>query len=443
MYAVNSPVDYLSAYVSGGYVWLDQLFTVIDTTATSTTANGNRITVTNANLIVPNTPVLFTKVGAEIGDDILGGILAKTQYYVYEVSPEIEAGNFIVGNEYEISVLGTTDWNDAAGTVAVTYEVGDTFIAAIAGTGTGFAFGKQEFTITENRYPNQAEVLLSDATGIINVTEFEQVNVDRLWVTVNGYRVPSSSLRLNEFNNLSILTTVETGDQIIITSMMPTATPNEETYLLNVTTKNEPTVFRANIQTRTWLVHDLAYTDETIYLNDLSRVTDNVVQDVICPAEVDGKYNIGLTSDKNTICHLTVYNSTTSTSVNPSYLDIIIVDSAPILQISGQVSEGDSLIITSVVGRLIYINGEQIGFGECNLEENTLSQLSRGANGTGIQNYIPIYAEVFGLIPSNAMSDVLYSQVWNPVPGVYNQEEGDPLQIAYSPGADFLRTDRN
>jgi hypothetical protein len=443
LYAVNYPVDYLAAYVSGGYVWLDQLFTIVDTTATTTTANGNRITVNDTNIIVPNTPILFTKVGTNVGDNILGGILAKTQYYVYSVRPEVEAGNFITGNEYEITILGSTDWNTAAGTSAITYAVGDTFIAANAGTGTGFASGLQEFTITENRYPNQAEVDLVDATGLINVTEFEQANVDRLWVTVNGYRVPSSSLRMNPYNNLSILTTIQTGDQIIITSMIPTATPNQETYLLNVTTKNEPAVFRSNVQTRTWLTKGLNYTDQTIYLNDLTRVTDNVVQNVTCPAAVDGKYNIGLTSDKNVICHITVYNNTTSTTVNPANFKIIIVDAAPILQISGQVSVGDSLTITSVVGRLLYINGEQIGFGECDLALNTVSQLSRGANGTGVQNYIPKYSEVYGLIPGNMMSDVLYAETWNPIPGVYNTVEGDPLQIADTQGATFLRTDRN
>jgi hypothetical protein len=443
LYAVNYPVDYLTSYNSGGYVWLDQLFTIVDTTATKTTANGNRITVNDTNIIVPNTPILFTKLGTNAGDNILGGILAKTQYYVYVVNPEVEAGNFITGNTYEITILGSTNWNTAAGTSAVTYAVGDTFVAANAGTGTGFASGLQEFTITQNRYPNQAEVVLADATGSINVTEFEQVNVDRLWVTINGYRAPSSSLRVNPYNNLSILSTIQTGDQIIITSMMPTATPNEETYLLNVSTSNQPTVYRSNVQSQTWLTKPLKYTDQVIYLNDVSRVTDNVVQDVVCPAAVDGKYNIGLSSNKNSVCHIIVYNSTTSTTVNPANYKIVIVDSAPILQISGQVAEGNSLIVTSVVGRLVYINGEQIGFGECNLELNTISQLSRGANGTGVQEYTPKYSEVFGLIPSNMMTDVLYSQTWNPVPGVYNTEEGDPLQIAYTTGASFLRTDRN
>ena len=441
--ATNYPVTLVSSYTSGGYAWLDQLFTIVDTTATRTTANGNRITVGSTGILVANTPVLFTTYGANIGDNILGGILAKTQYYVYEVRPTVLAGSFIVGNSYQIVDLGTTNWNTAAGTSAVTYKVGDTFTAAAVGSGTGTATGLQEFTITANRYPNQAQVVLTDATGSVNVTEFQQVNVDRLWVTVNGYRVPSSSLKLNPFNNLSILTTIQTGDQVIVTSMMPTATPNEEVYLLNVTTSNEPTVYRANTQTRTWLTRPLKFTDEVVYLDDITRVTDNVVQNVTCPAAVDGKYNIGLTSDKNAICHVVVYNTTTSAVVNPANYKIVIVDAAPILQISSQVSAGNSLIVTSVVGRLVYINGEQIAFAECDLVNNTISQLTRGANGTGVRNYTPNYTEVFGIIPSNVMSDVLYSEVWNPIPGVYNQTDGDPLQIAYSQGADFLRTDRN
>jgi len=41
------------------------------------------------------------------------------------------------------------------------------------------------------------------------------------------------------------------------------------------------------------------------------------------------------------------------------------------------------------------------------------------------------------------MSSVLYDTVWNPIPGIYNYTEGDPLQIAYTAGAEFLRTDIN
>ena len=110
------------------------------------------------------------------------------------------------------------------------------------------------------------------------------------------------------------------------------------------------------------------------------------------------------------------------------------------MQISYQVSVGEVLTISSVEGRLLYVNGEQIGFRECDLVNNTVSGLQRGTNGTGTQTYIPLYSEAYGLVPNNRMTDVLYSSAWNSY--VYNTVEGDPLQISDTLGAGFLRTDR-
>jgi hypothetical protein len=440
--AVNYPVTFSSTYISGGYVWLDGLFTVSCTNTISTSSTGNRITVDSTDSLILNTPVYFTSIGESQGTDILGNILAKTEYYVLAVRPEVVADDFIVGNEYKIVELGDTDWNTCAGTVSVTYAIGDTFVAAATDSGTtGIATGLQEFTITANRFPDEAEVVLADATGSVDVSQFQQVDVDRLWVTINGYRVPSSLLRINEYNNLSILSTIGTGDEVIITSMMPTATPNENVYLLNVTTTNQPAVYRANTQTRTWLTHSLSFTDEVIYLNDATRVTDSVIQEVIAPAPVDGKYNIGLEANKNVICHITVYNNTTSTLVDPVNFKIIIVDLAPTLQISDEVSETDSLTITTLEGRLLFINGEQIAFAECDILNNTVSGLTRGANGTGEQTFIPKYSEVFGIIPTNRMTNVVYGDVWNSY--IYNPVDGDPLQISQTTGANFLKVDRS
>jgi hypothetical protein len=438
--AINYPVTFASSYISGGYVWLDQLFTVADTYTKSTASSNNRISVNDASGIVPGTPIYFTKMGTTTGENILGNIEANTEYYVLDTTPETTPSEFVEGNEYEITAVGDVNWNDigAVGTPVT----GLTFIKnSTAATGTGTALALQEFTITEQRYPNEAEFVLTDATGEVSVSQFQQVNVDRLWVTVNGYRVPSSSLRINEFNNLSILTTIVTGDEVIITSMMPTATPNEEVYLLNVSTTNQASVYRANTQTRTWLVQPLRNTDSTIYLNDASHVTNNVIQNVTTPAEVDGTYTIGLTANKGVICHVAIYNNTTSALVDPSNYSLTTFETAPIVVITDGVSEDDSLTITTTEGRLIYINGEQIGFNECDLETNTLSGLTRGANGTGEQTYIPLYSEVYGLIPDNRMPDVQYNQTWNPIPGVYNTVEGDPLQISQTVGANFLKVD--
>lgn len=67
----------------------------------------------------------------------------------------------IVGNYYEIRSLGSTtnaQWNTIAGTSAITYSVGDTFVAADIGVGTGVVFDPAIpsvaacVTITDERY---------------------------------------------------------------------------------------------------------------------------------------------------------------------------------------------------------------------------------------------------------------------------------------------------
>ena len=82
----------------------------------------------------------------------------------------------------------------------------------------------------------------------MNVTQWEQHDVQRLWVTVNGYRLPSSKLRVGVDNEVSILTEISPGDVVIMTNMIPNATPDEEIYLNAVNTTGEQSIYRANVQ---------------------------------------------------------------------------------------------------------------------------------------------------------------------------------------------------
>ena len=383
--AVNYPVTTVNSYVSGGYVWKDGLFTLITTTATASSSTGNVITVDSTSNLELNTPVIFTEFGQDVGDNILGGIIYGTTYYVKEV---------LSATTFRISAT----------------RGGDVFV-------------------------------LTNDTGSINVTQWEQTDVDRLWVTVNGYRLPSSKLRLNSDNNLSILTTIVAGDEVIITSMIPSATPNEEVYLLNVNQSNEPAVYRANTETRTWLTRNLDITNSTIYVYDVSRITDVVIQNNTTPAAVDGKYYIGLTADKNIISSITVFNATTGETIDSANFRLIIEDLAPILEIDGgsYITAGDELTITVLEGNLIMINGEQIKFTTVNFENNTISGLQRGANGTSANMFVPSNTEVYSLLSNNRMTDVNYSLTWNS--DIYNTVQGDPLQISITNAAEFLRTD--
>jgi hypothetical protein len=294
------------------------------------------------------------------------------------------------------------------------------------------------YNMTERQYFN-TQYNIPGAQVLTIENDWNQINVDRLWVTVNGYRVPSSAMSLDNNNQLTIEVPVTSSDMITITSMMPNATPNELTYMQTVNKLGEATVYRANSNTRTWLTSPLQNTDDTIYVEDITRITDQVVQNVTAPTAISGKTSIGLTSDKNTTVEITVYNATTDELIDPSAYSVEIVNLSPILQITSGVSTGDNLIVTSYVGNMLYVGGEQIMFSSIDVTANTVSGLQRGMNGTGEQAFISTYAEVYGFLPSNKLSQYEYNQTWNS--NIYNPVQGDPLQISETEAATFLNTD--
>jgi hypothetical protein len=374
--ATNYPVLEITSG-SGGYVWNDATYTLKTTTASATSNIDSSITCVSTAELVFNTPVIFT-------GTTFGNIVAGTTYYVQ-------------------LILSPTSFT-------------------ISATRNGAIF-----------------VLTTVPSGTMTITQWEQDNVDRLWVTVNGYRVPSSALFINPDNNLSILTTISPSDEVIITNMIPSATPGELVYIQNVNKSNEPSVYRANTKTRTWLTEPLFNTDSVIYVNDVTRITDTVLQTVISPVAVNGITSIGLTADKRSISQVIVYNTTTATYVATANYSVVVENLAPILKITIGVSVGDSLVITTIVGNVLYINGEQIKFTTVDLANNTLSGLMRGANGTGEQTFIPINTEIFGILPANRLIDALYYTTWNS--NDFNVVEGDPLQISNTVAAVFLNTD--
>jgi hypothetical protein len=384
--AVNFPVTTISAYTGGGYEWLTGLFTIYTTIATATTSGVNTITVNDTTGLIPQTPIIFTTTNTDVGTDVLGGIIAGQTYYILAV------------------IDGTT------------------------------------LTISDTRDSLDAVTLTTD-TGSVKVSQWEQMNVDRLWVTVNGYRIPSSNLYLNSDNDLSILTEIQTGDEVVITSMMPSATPNEQVYLTNVSTTNQASVYRAGTGTRTWLTHPLSNTDETIYVHDVTHLTDNVIQEVVAPAPVNGSIMIGLNADKNLISQVIVYNNTTDLLVPSTDYSIVLVDTAPQIQITTGVSTGDSITVTVLVGNLIYLNGEQIRFTSVDVLTNSITGLQRGTNGTGVTALSPEFTEVYGLLSGNLMDDASYAETWNSYN--YDPVDGDPLQISTTTGANFLNVNRN
>jgi hypothetical protein len=382
---VNYPVTTVSTYTGGGYIWQQGILYLASAYATSTTASTGRILVESTANLVENTPIYFSAAGEENGTNIMGGLIQGTTYFVHTV------------------------------------------------------YNLTEFSVTDEQYGNV--FTLTNDSGFINCTQWNQTNVNRVWATVNGYRVPSAKLRLSDFNELSILSTINPGDEIIITNMIPTATPNEEIYINFVNSANEGTVYRENVRNRTWLTQPIYDLSTTIYVNDVTSVTDQVIQNVNTPTAIDGNYTVGLTAPRNLILGVNIVNNTTGNTIDSANYSIVIEDLAPLVKIVAgpYINVGDSLTITTLVGGTIFVNGEQINFGSVDLVNNTLGNIQRGANGTAKQFLIPQYSVVYSLLNENRLRNTYYDQVWNSY--VYNTTLGDPLQISITPPALFLQSD--
>lgn len=386
--ATNFPVVDASTYTGGGFIWKNNTFVLYTTIATSSSLIDDSITVTSTNELVLDTPIIFVQPGQPAGTATVGGLLTGQTYYIKDILP---------GNSFTVS-------------------------STIGGE----------------------TIALTDVIGAnVFVSQWEQFNVDRLWVTVNGYRLPSSSLKLNLDNELSILTAVEVSDQIVVTSMIPTPTPSEQVYLMNVNKSGVGVVNRANTMTRTWLTEPLYNTSETITVQDATRITDTIVQQATVGTPVNDEFMIGLNGDKDLITQIIVYNNNTLQLIDPQYYRLEIVSTAPQISITvdenSGVSEGDLLTITEVQGNLIYLNGEYIGFTNVDIATGVLSGLVRGLNGTGIQPIILKYSEVYGILSANRMTNINYNDTWNS--NIYNVELGDPLQISQTNAANFLNRD--
>jgi hypothetical protein len=381
--AINSPVTFVNDYVSGGYGWLKDNFLLPSSAiASETVAATDRITVDSTSKLVVGTPVYFTQMIISSSPvTSFGGIIDQQKYYVKEII-----------NSTTFTISSTIDG---------------------------------------------AEVALSNATGSMNVTQWEQTDVNRIWVTVNGEKISSSLLKINDINELSILASVTNTDEIIITTMMPSATPSQEKFFINVNSINQPTVYRQGPSTTTYLTQDLKFTDETIYVNDVRKLITIREQIVTNTIAVSGEYFIGLNADKNLLSGVSVYNQTKSLDINSENYSLRIIDLVPTIVItanSSYIENGDVLTITITEGNRIYVGAEQIAFAEVDLINNSLSGLQRGINTTGTPNLISKYSQVLGFLSENLMDQDYYDLDW---------ADGEPLQISNTAPAIFLRMDNN
>jgi len=395
--ATNYPIRFAidNGLLVNGYTWMSNSFMIYTTSVieikNGTTLSGKVIVLDDVQDLILKTPIYFTKGTSAPNVNILGGLLCDVEYYI----SEIDYNN----NQIKVSLVR-----------------------------------------------NGESIALVDAvaTELITVSQWSQNNVDRLYVTIDGYRVPSSQLYLYNINELGILSPITSSQTVMITSMIPTATPDEEVYMNFVNEQGEGTVYRANTNTRTWLTQELIDLSGTIYVENITRLTNVITQNTTVDVPIDNHFYIGLTADKNDILQIKVYNNNPERQgfIQPQYVQLDLINTAPQVKITYKpyaIQPGDHITITTVTGKIIFINGEEIAMYEVNLDDNTITSFQRGANGTIVNERLPKYTEVYSKLEFNRMSDNNYRRTWNSYN--YNKVEGDPLQISTTPSAQFLDLD--
>ena len=113
------------------------------------------------------------------------------------------------------------------------------------------------------------------------------------------------------------------------------------------------------------------------------------------------------------------------------------INAIPTVSFSKQVNDGDEVQITLRLGNIVLIDSERISFKVVDYQNNTVSQLTRGLQGTGEVSIHTKYAVVNSIIPTNQLPNFYYNKTWNSA--TYSAEQGDPLQLSNTDAVNFLK----
>jgi hypothetical protein len=261
-------------------------------------------------------------------------------------------------------------------------------------------------------------------------------DVNKAWVTINGYRIGSDKLSYDDSNNLTIDATINLGDIVMVTVTLDGNTPDSMQFNIDVDKYGKSTVYRTNDGDGTWLTEDFNLGDAVIHVYNVNKLLDTSIQNVTA-IDTGSQILAYVECDVNQVKHITVYNETTSATVPSSDYVLEVVTALPALVFFDNVSPDDNLTVTLITGNTVELNGEKIRFTQVDFASNTVSGLTRGVLGTGPVQHNSKYDEIYGLTKNRTLEPKYYGLVWNS--SNYHTNFGDPLQISDNPAATFLK----
>jgi hypothetical protein len=273
-------------------------------------------------------------------------------------------------------------------------------------------------------------------------------NVDRLFVSVidkdNDYLreyIPASKLQLQDINGVNTLIVeaeIVPGDKVLVTSFVPTASPNETRFRINQTwstvtgTPNTPVIYRENAYTRTYIT-SVSYDADGIA--ESFKVKDPFALVSLATFSATGDYSArtvtfdtdaglyatiidGLESDRITNLKFTKPDGS---SINTGF-EWFTLTNVNTTKVYFYNNPGSVVYAQVASGNEVLINGENLRFKEINIDYTSpdfgkISGLQRGRDYTRslaandytentdvIAEHIVKYAQVQGVLEENKMS---------------------------------------
>ena len=268
----------------------------------------------------------------------------------------------------------------------------------------------------------------------------------RTWVTINGQRVNPEFVVIGENNELSILVPVSASDKVLITAMITGASPNPMTFNINVNKYNTPSVYRTNLEDGSWLTQEFTGETDTMYFYNVSHLVETISKTLTVTGSGTDLY-VMLQANVNQIKEVTVFNNTTLQTLSTADFTLGLVLGASAITFSSGVSAGDSVTVGLTIGDIVEMNGERIRFSSISTQNNTISGLTRGVDGTLVAESHAQYSMGYGINDNRKLTMDEYNSVWSSVTIVsnaYYQEtpKEDPLQISTTQTALFLQSNQ-
>lgn len=257
----------------------------------------------------------------------------------------------------------------------------------------------------------------------------------RAWVTINGNRVSPDMVVYGANNQMSILTEIENTDEVVVTAMVTGASPNQISYNTSINKIGEASVYRTNLEDGSWLTQEFFSTDEEMYFFNVSNLVDTLVVSGTV-IEESGRLFTYIQCTLSQVTQVLVYNENTITELASDSFGISLLNGKPAVIFTSEVTAGDSVRITLIVGNTVEINGERIRFANIDIANNYISGLTRGVDGTRAAATHAQYSMGYGINDSRKLPDSQYNLTWN---SENVTPKGDPLQISTTNSALFLQ----